>query len=51
MPLVDRMIPANGYHAFAFVDLDFGDIVYVNTGSNSQATLSYDEFDVRRERQ
>ncbi|MFO1116259.1 MAG: hypothetical protein U1E28_11275 [Beijerinckiaceae bacterium] len=43
--LYGRMVVANGYHPFAFVDASRGVIVYVDVSGRRSADISYDEFD------
>ncbi|MCB1540866.1 MAG: hypothetical protein KDJ25_08450 [Rhodoblastus sp.] len=40
-----RMVAANGYHSFAFVDAGRGVIVYVEAKGRKAIETNYDEFD------
>ena len=40
-----RMVAANGYHSFAFVDTGRGVIVYVEAKGRKAIETNYDEFD------
>ena len=40
-----RMIAANGYHSYAFVDAARGLIVTVDMTAKREASIDYDEFD------
>lgn len=48
--LYDKMIAANGFHSFSFVDPGWGVIASVDMTGKREATISYDEFDVAEAR-